>query len=211
MASWTSRPSETIARAALPARRGLASRGLPSASAGSVSLVRSAVCAKVVEGLRIGTGDREGRGYRRHVGNLARFPSEDPHRLVATGGLLHEDVQGETTPYSRQVESDVHPRYGGQPTTMGRRLPNVDGVQMTYPVEEVGSVSGPVEITLIIDAVGYILVRRLLREPAEAKRMLLPCPRRCAATAGSRGPRAATTHPTRCPPRRTSSGDERRA
>jgi hypothetical protein len=29
------------------------------------------------------------------------------------GGLLDEDVQGETTPYSRQVESDVHPRYGG--------------------------------------------------------------------------------------------------
>ena len=50
-----------------------------------------------------------------------------------------------TTPYSRQVESDVHPRYGGRPTTMGRRPPNVGGNQMTCPVEEVGSVSGPAE------------------------------------------------------------------
>ncbi|MEV5707400.1 DUF1453 domain-containing protein [Actinoallomurus sp. NPDC052274] len=33
--------------------------------------------------------------------------------------------------------------------------------------------SGPVEIILIIGAVGYILARRLLGEPAEAKRMLL--------------------------------------
>jgi hypothetical protein len=44
---------------------------------------------------------------------------------------------------------------------------------MTYPAEEVGSVSGPVEIILIIGVVGYILARRLLGEPAEAKRMLL--------------------------------------
>jgi hypothetical protein len=34
-------------------------------------------------------------------------------------------------------------------------------------------VSGPVEIILIIAVVGYILARRLLGEPAEAKRMLL--------------------------------------
>ncbi|GAB2842002.1 hypothetical protein GCM10027176_52340 [Actinoallomurus bryophytorum] len=33
--------------------------------------------------------------------------------------------------------------------------------------------SGPVEVILIIGAVGYILARRLLGEPAEAKRMLL--------------------------------------
>ncbi|GAB3989265.1 hypothetical protein GCM10029978_113910 [Actinoallomurus acanthiterrae] len=33
--------------------------------------------------------------------------------------------------------------------------------------------SGPVEIILIIGAVGYILARRLLGEPAEAKRLLL--------------------------------------
>jgi hypothetical protein len=44
---------------------------------------------------------------------------------------------------------------------------------MTFPAEEVGSVSGPVEIILIIGVVGYILARRLLGEPAEAKRMLL--------------------------------------
>src|SRR5690348_13921652 len=59
------------------------------------------------------------------------------------------------------------------PRRWGRRLPNVDGVLMTYPAEEVGSVSGPVEIILIIGAVGYILARRLLGEPAEAKHMLL--------------------------------------
>lgn len=33
--------------------------------------------------------------------------------------------------------------------------------------------SGPVEVILIIAAVGYILARRLIGEPAEAKRMLL--------------------------------------
>jgi len=34
-------------------------------------------------------------------------------------------------------------------------------------------VSGPVEIVVIIAAVGYVLARRLLGEPAEAKRMLV--------------------------------------
>lgn len=33
--------------------------------------------------------------------------------------------------------------------------------------------SGPVEIVLIIAAVGYVLIRRLLGEPAEARRMLV--------------------------------------
>ena len=38
---------------------------------------------------------------------------------------------------------------------------------------EVGLVSGPVEIILIIAAIGYVLTRRLIGEPAEVRRMLL--------------------------------------
>jgi hypothetical protein len=86
MASWTARPSETMARAALPAWKCLVCRGFPSAFVDSVFLVGSAVRANVVESLRIGTGDRaddEDRGYCQHVGNLVPFET----RMVTTAAV----------------------------------------------------------------------------------------------------------------------------
>lgn len=207
MASWTARPSETIARAARPGRRGVASGGFPSAFAGSVSLVRSAVCAKVVEGLRIGTGDRancEDRGYRRHFGNLARFPSEDRHRLRGYGAVGHSCLRPQ--PAGRRLRPSTCILTTTVTTTNGTRslpsatvLPRSWGVGRTPP-SSYGSKGSRHDLPAAGSAAAYPRqgnsgpIQRISSDPRTA-----PTPHRPRLRSGR--PSSSPAGPTRQPPR----------